>query len=107
MWSRLIGYGVSGYRADVSKCLGRTLWLVDELRSAGVPLLCNDFSFTVLFPQPSEQIVKTYQLACCKGEAHAIVMPSVSMALLERFVADYLGWWKTHVPPSGASLQLA
>jgi histidine decarboxylase len=95
MWSRLIGHGHEGYLNDVATCLLRTDWLVEQLRAEGVPVLCNPFSLTVLFPQPCETVVKIYQLACSKGEAHAIVMPNVTMKLLKRFVADYLEWWRS------------
>lgn len=78
----------------VRACLARTGRLVAALREAGVPVLCNPHSLTVVFPQPSEAIVRTFQLACNKGEAHAIVMPNVTDALIGRFVADYLAWWK-------------
>ena len=54
----------------------------------------SPYSFTVVFPQPGEAIVRTYQLACNKGEAHAIVMPNVTDTLISRFVSDYLAWWK-------------
>ena len=95
IWSRLIGHGMSGYREDVRACLVRTGNLIAALRAGGVPVLCNPHSLTVVFPQPSEEIVRTYQLASNKGEAHAIVMPNVTDALIHRFVSDYLAWWKT------------
>jgi histidine decarboxylase len=94
MWSRLLGHNVEGYRADVAKCLERVDWLVTRLKDAGVSVMCNPYSLTVLFPQPSEEIMKTYQLACKDGEAHTIVMPNVTMALLERFAEEYLAWWE-------------
>jgi histidine decarboxylase len=94
IWARFFGHGEEGYRADVAQCLSRTEWLVSFLKRAGVPVLCNPFSLTVLFPQPAEDIVNTYQLACSKGEAHAIVMPNVTMELLQRFVGDYVAWWQ-------------
>ena len=94
IWSRLMGHGACGYRADVRACLARTAHLVAALRAADVPVLCNPYSLTVVFPQPSETIVRTYQLACNKGEAHAIVMPNVTDTLIGRFVSDYLAWWK-------------
>ena len=95
IWSRLIGHGTEGYRADVRACLARTGRLVAAMRASTVPVLCNPFSFTVVFPQPGEAVVRTYQLACNKGEAHAIVMPNVTDALINRFVSDYLIWWET------------
>jgi histidine decarboxylase len=94
MWARFFGHGEDGYRADVVQCLSRAEWLVSFLTRAGVPVLCNPFSLTVLFPQPAEDIVNMYQLACSKGEAHAVVMPNVTMELLQRFVGDYVAWWQ-------------
>ncbi|MFN0194122.1 MAG: hypothetical protein ACKVP5_19460 [Aestuariivirga sp.] len=95
VWSRVTGHGLEGYRADVETCLRRASLLTTRLTEAGVPVLCNPHSLTVVFPQPSEEIVRTYQLACYQGDAHAIVMPNVSSALLDRFASQYLGWWSS------------
>jgi serine decarboxylase len=89
-----MGHGAGGSRADLRSCLARTARLVASLRAADVPVLCNSYSLTVVFPQPGEAIVRTYQLACNKGEAHAIVMPNVTDALIGLFASDYLAWWK-------------
>jgi histidine decarboxylase len=94
LWSRLMGHGVEGFRRDVRLSLWRAALLARNLRAAGVPVLLNPYSLTVLFPQPAEEIVRKYQLACRDGEAHAIVMPSVSETLIARFTADYLAWWR-------------
>jgi histidine decarboxylase len=94
IWSRLFGHGAHGYRADVRRCLDLTEYLCGKLRSANIPLLCNPSSITVLFPQPSEPIVNTYQLACSRGDAHAIVMPNVTQTLIDNFVRDYTAWWE-------------
>ena len=94
IWSRLMGHGQEGFSADARACVKRAQALAERLRSAGVPVLCNPLALTVVFPQPAEQIVQTYQLACYKGEAHAIVMPNVTEALMERFWADYTRWWR-------------
>lgn len=94
IWARLMGHGIEGYRSDVRRCLGLASGLADFLREAGVPVLLNRLSLTVVFPQPGEEIVKRYQLACNQGEAHAIVMPNVTKELLSQFAGDYLAWWR-------------
>jgi histidine decarboxylase len=93
VWSRVMGHGMEGYRADVAACLKRTELTAAALHDAGVPVLCNRFGMTIVFPQPSEEIVKRYQLACYRGEAHAIIMPNVTDALTAKFLAEYLDWW--------------
>ncbi len=98
MWSRFTGHGREGYRADAKAAIARAARLAEHLRAAGVPVLLNPWSLTVLFPQPSEAIVKTYQLACSKGDAHAITMPNVTDELINRFASDYLAWWDSTGP---------
>ena len=95
IWSRLYGHGAKGYREDVKRCLALADDMCKRLEAVNVPVLRNPHSLTVVFPQPSEEIIKTYQLACNNGEAHAIVMPSVTAALLDRFVGEYVEWWKS------------
>jgi histidine decarboxylase len=104
LWVRLLGHGAEGYRSDVRGCLDRAERLVAALRGAGVPVLHNPHSITAVFPEPAEPLVRTYQLACHRGEAHAIVMPNVGDALIERFVGDYLGWWRTRPIPAESPL---
>lgn len=93
LWVRLIGHGREGFAADTQRCLDGAARLAVALRAAGVPVLHNPHSLTVVFPQPSESVVLRYQLACHHGEAHAIIMPNVTTALIDRFAADYLDWW--------------
>jgi len=88
-----MGHGMEGYRADVADCMRRTQQTAAALRDAGVPVLCNPFGMTIVFPQPSEAIINRYQLACYRGEAHAIIMPNVTEALAAKFLAEYLDWW--------------
>jgi histidine decarboxylase len=84
---------MEGYRSDVAACLARTAHLAQTLRDQGIPVLCNPHGMTIVFPQPSEAIVKRYQLACYRNEAHAIIMPNVTDALIAKFLAEYLEWW--------------
>jgi histidine decarboxylase len=93
IWSRFMGHGHEGYRRDASVCAERAQDLAVKLKALDVPVYCNPHSLTVVFPQPSDVIVKTYQLACYKSEAHVVVMPSVTSALLRRFVSEYTNWW--------------
>lgn len=105
LWARLHGHGIDGYRADVRRCLARTDRLAEALRAAGVPVLRNPTSLTVVFPEPGEAIVGTYQLACSRGEAHAIVMPNVTDSLIDRFLDDYLAWWQSAAWSQGRAAQ--
>jgi histidine decarboxylase len=93
IWHRIATRGASGFAADVRACLLRTERFVGELRRMGVPVLRNPLSLTAVFPAPSDGIVRKYQLACDKGQAHAIVMPNVGDELIDRFLTEYRAWW--------------
>ncbi len=95
IWTRLMSEGVAGFARQAMRCSLRAADLAASLRMIGAEVLLNPHSLTVVFPQPSEEIVKTYQLACHQGKAHAIIMPSVSDALIDRFTAAYCDWFRT------------
>jgi histidine decarboxylase len=94
LWTRLMGHGIDGFRSDAQACLDRATWLAAALGAYGVPVLHNPLSLTVLFPEPSAEIVKRFQLSCSDGRAHAIVMPNVGKAEITRFLDAYLAWWR-------------
>jgi histidine decarboxylase len=98
LWMRLMTHGVAGFSRDALRCTLRAADLAGSLRSIGTKVLLNPWSMTVVFPRPSDAIVRAYQLPCDNGLAHAIVMPSVTDALIERFTTDYLDWFRSTGP---------
>jgi histidine decarboxylase len=97
IWSRFFGHGYGGFAHDALRCSQKAQSLAEHLRASGRSVLCNPHGLTVVFDEPDAEIVSRYQLACNKGQAHAIVMPNVTDDLLDRFVTDYLNWsrWAT------------
>jgi histidine decarboxylase len=95
MWARFFGHGYGRFAFDALLSVRRARQLADDLAALGAPVLCNPFSLTVVFPEPSDSMVRRYQLASKGGQAHAIVMPSVTDALLAQFLADYTAWWRS------------
>ncbi|MER9625519.1 histidine decarboxylase [Mesorhizobium sp. M0222] len=96
IWNRLMRLGIAGFRHNARTCIERADGFAETLRSASVPVLLNPCSLTVVFPKPSERLVKEYQLACHGNSAHAIVMPNVNADLIDRFVGDYIAELSCH-----------
>lgn len=93
IWTRLFGRGYGAFAEEARRCTHRAQALARQLRGAGAhQVLCNPHSLTVVFPRPDDGIVRTYQLACSGGMARAVVMPSVTEAMLDCFVSDYAAW---------------
>lgn len=93
IWHRLMRLDVTGFGENAVACIERAECLAEALRSAGVPVLLNPLSLTVVFPKPSERLVTEYQLACDGGLAHAIVMPNVKAGLIARFTDAVVDEW--------------
>lgn len=98
IWTRLMARGVAGFARDARRCVMRAEELAATLAEAGVPVLLNPMSLTVVFPEPPEALARTYQLPCHRGLAHAIIMPSVTDRLIERFAEDYGRWFRAAGP---------
>lgn len=78
-------------RKDVEKCLRNAVLLRAMLEKAGVKVLLNELSSTVVFERPhDEKFVKKWQLACEGDIAHVIVMPNVTLPKLEEFAMEYI-----------------
>ncbi|WP_234731985.1 histidine decarboxylase [Acidocella facilis] len=95
IWRRIQRHGYEGYCSDVEACLLKAAHMEDRLGTARIPVFRNLHAITVVFPEPSVEIVNKYQLACHNGRAHAITMPNVTTELIAKFTADYLKWWQT------------
>lgn len=99
IWTRLMAHGVAGFAQDALRCTTRATEMANALRAAGVSVLLNPHAMTVVFPEPSDEIVRTYQLPCDKGLAHVIIMPSVSDRLIDQFTRAYCAWFRTAGQP--------
>ena len=91
MWYTFTRKGYEGMRKDVEKCLRNAMLLKAMLEQAGVKTMLNELSSTVVFERPlDEGFVRKWQLACEGDIAHVVVMPNITVAKLEKFVAELI-----------------
>jgi len=88
LWSVLIGKGYADWKHWVSKCLDNTNYAVQELNKIGIKAWANPDSNIVIFPTPSEKLVRRWQLACYEGVAHIVIMRHVNQGLIDLFVRE-------------------
>ncbi len=76
------------------------------LQRAGLQVMLNELSSTVVFERPLEEpFVRKWQLACQGDIAHVVVMPNITLDKLEAFVTDLIASRARHatagiqVPP--------
>lgn len=97
LWYRLRTLGKEGIQAIVQASLNRAQQAVDKLNAHGIPAWRHANSVTVVFPRPPEAVMKKWVIAPNNGIGHMIVLPHVSDAVIEEFVADFSAALKPQV----------
>jgi histidine decarboxylase len=91
MWYTLTKKGYGGMRKDVEKCLRNAHVLKSMLESAGIRVMLNPLSSTVVFERPEDlEFVRKWQLACEGDVAHVVVMPNIGIDKLQHFVKELI-----------------
>lgn len=90
MWYAISMKGHTGIRDDVERCISNARSLRDMLVASGVRrVLLNPHSCTVVFERPeNNDFVHRWQLACQGDVAHVVVMPCVTLKMLDLFVSE-------------------
>jgi len=82
--------GMDGFREDIYQCLYRAQWFTNLMKSKGIDAWINHYSITVIFPRPSDELIKKWALATENEISHVIVMPHVTKKLLYEFLDEYM-----------------
>ncbi|KAG6390496.1 hypothetical protein SASPL_148231 [Salvia splendens] len=99
LWYTLNSKGYKGFQKEVQKCVRNAHYLKDRLRDAGISVMLNELSSTVVFERPrDEEFVRRWQLACERNMAHIVVMPNVTIEKLDCFLNELIQgrsiWYK-------------
>jgi histidine decarboxylase len=76
------------WRGIAKYSLEFTNYALDQIKRVYPTAWKNDYSTTVVFPKPSERIVKKWQLAVEGDIAHIIIMPDCTIDKIDTFVKD-------------------
>lgn len=93
-WWLIQHVGQKRWEEDAQNMLSCTQYLKHQLDKIGWPCWVNDYSNTVFFKRPNEEVIRKYALACSYDErfggplAHVVVMQHVNKALIDQFIAD-------------------
>ena len=91
MWHAIKQYGFNGFKKIVNQCRRTAEWSVREFERAGIPAWKNDHAITVVFPKPSQAIIKKWQLAHQDDSAHIICTSHVSREIVHDLIDDITG----------------
>lgn len=88
LWYAFEKYGVKGITNLVQNSLDITAYAVEKFNQLGIPAWSNPHSITVVFPRPSEHIIRHYQLAPEKEIAHVICMSHINREKIDQIAYD-------------------
>ncbi|KAK4435747.1 Serine decarboxylase [Sesamum alatum] len=89
LWYVLNIKGRKGLEQDVEKCLVNARYLRGRLKKAGISSMLNEMSITVVFERPPDrEFIHQWQLQCLGNMAHVVIMPHVTVEMLDRFLCD-------------------
>uniref|UniRef100_A0A803N2H3 Histidine decarboxylase n=1 Tax=Chenopodium quinoa TaxID=63459 RepID=A0A803N2H3_CHEQI len=89
LWYALNRKGYNGLKKQVQNCLIIASYLKDRLRGAGVSVMLNELSSTVVFERPQdEEFIRYWQLSCQENIAHIVVMPNMTKKTLDTFLDE-------------------
>ena len=90
IWYAFQRRGLEGFRELVSRSLLQAEYAVERFNEVGIPAWRNRNSVTVVFPRPSAEVVRQWQIAPYGDIAHIITMPNVTRESIDALVDDVL-----------------
>ena len=91
MWYAFARYGEEGFRKLVGGMLDTAEYAVGQFNERGIPAWRHRNSVTVVFPRPSDHVIRKWQMAPEGNIAHIITMPHVTRQMIDELVADCAG----------------
>lgn len=88
LWYAVAVKGEVGFKKDGLQCLKNAQYLQKKLHAIGIKSFRNEYSNIVLFKKPSKATCEKWQLSVVDKEAHVVVMPHVSSAMINMFMQD-------------------
>jgi histidine decarboxylase len=82
----------------IADCVRNADHLVGALVSRDVHAWRNPFAITVVFPAPSDRLIRRWSLPTQDGQAHVITVPSVTRSKLDQFVNEYVAECAPNAP---------
>ena len=89
LWYGLRKYGDKGLRAMVATCINVAQYAVEQLQERGFNAWRNPHSPIVVFPRPSDQLIRQWSLAPSGDIAHIVCLGHATQDKIDRFVSDY------------------
>ena len=88
LWSAIKQNGYKNLRKIAICCLQKAKYAKEKMKQTGINAWSNKNSPIVVFPKPSEQIIRKWILASNHNIAHIVAMPHVTYENIDQLIID-------------------
>ena len=88
LWYAIRSLGTEGLKQRIDESLQVAAYAEEQFNGAGIKAWRNPQALTVVFPQPSPDVRKKWQLASASGFSHLICMPHVRREQIDELIRD-------------------
>jgi histidine decarboxylase len=88
LWYAIKKLGKEGLKQRALDSIKLAEYTKNKMLEIGIKAWSNENAITVVFPQPSEEIRRKWQIASEDGRAHIICMPGVTKEQIDEFLID-------------------
>ncbi|MCE2457108.1 MAG: histidine decarboxylase [Dehalococcoidia bacterium] len=90
IWYAFQRHGLYGFKEIVTNSLQQAEYAVQRFNEVGIPAWRNKNSVTVVFPRPSAEVIRKWQIAPYEDIAHIITMPNVTRESIDALFDEVL-----------------
>ena len=91
IWHAFQKHGLEGFQSIVAGMLDTAEYAVRSFNEVGIPAWRNRNGATVVFPRPSPEVFRKWQIAPQEEIAHIITMPHVTRKMVDDLIQDCTG----------------
>ena len=88
LWQELVCAEKNKLKKLARSCIDKSDYAIKKFKDHGIDAWRNDNSVIVVFPKPSDKMIRKWQLAAQGDISHLIVLPHVSHKMIDRFIAE-------------------
>ncbi|HEY5912724.1 MAG TPA: histidine decarboxylase [Verrucomicrobiae bacterium] len=100
LWSAIQRWGEAGLQTRARACLEVAEYTVSRFTDAGVSAWRHKNSITVVFPRPTSEVIRRWQIAPKGSIAHLITMPHVTRATIDSLLAEVVASPTSPIAPN-------
>lgn len=88
LWYEIKTLGIDGFRQIIAECTRVADYAIAQFATRGITAWRHKNSLTVVFPRQAEDVLKKWQIATQRQDAHLIAMPHVTQKHIDEFIHD-------------------